>query len=141
MFGEFNGQIAQSVEQRIENPRVGGSIPSLATFFKPMTLASCALLITGCSAPCVVWNDQCESLCCDVGTFLEESCREQSWTWSDLGAIDRASFIRQCIRDWDDLNSDLTTYEAQQAIEVCDTSRDAIQLPVRLDENITDPEL
>ena len=27
----FNGQIAQSVEQRTENPRVGGSIPSLAT--------------------------------------------------------------------------------------------------------------
>ncbi|CEG57534.1 protein of unknown function [Legionella fallonii LLAP-10] len=25
------GQIAQSVEQRIENPRVGGSIPPLAT--------------------------------------------------------------------------------------------------------------
>ena len=28
------GQVAQSVEQRIENPRVGGSIPSLATRFK-----------------------------------------------------------------------------------------------------------
>jgi hypothetical protein len=28
-----NGQIAQSVEQRIENPRVGGSIPPLATIF------------------------------------------------------------------------------------------------------------
>ena len=27
----FDGQIAQSVEQRTENPRVGGSIPSLAT--------------------------------------------------------------------------------------------------------------
>ena len=26
-----NGQVAQSVEQRIENPRVGGSIPLLAT--------------------------------------------------------------------------------------------------------------
>ncbi len=26
------GQVAQSVEQRTENPRVGGSIPSLATF-------------------------------------------------------------------------------------------------------------
>ncbi len=25
------GQVAQSVEQRTENPRVGGSIPSLAT--------------------------------------------------------------------------------------------------------------
>ena len=28
------GQIAQSVEQRTENPRVGGSIPSLATTYK-----------------------------------------------------------------------------------------------------------
>ena len=28
----FLGQIAQSVEQRTENPRVGGSIPSLTTF-------------------------------------------------------------------------------------------------------------
>ena len=28
------GQIAQSVEQRTENPRVGGSIPSLATTLK-----------------------------------------------------------------------------------------------------------
>ena len=27
----FYGQVAQSVEQRIENPRVGGSIPPLAT--------------------------------------------------------------------------------------------------------------
>ena len=27
------GQVAQSVEQRTENPRVGGSIPSLATIF------------------------------------------------------------------------------------------------------------
>jgi hypothetical protein len=26
-------QVAQSVEQRIENPRVGGSIPSLGTIF------------------------------------------------------------------------------------------------------------
>jgi hypothetical protein len=28
---EVNGQVAQLVEQRIENPRVGGSIPPLAT--------------------------------------------------------------------------------------------------------------
>jgi hypothetical protein len=27
----LHGQVAQLVEQRIENPRVGGSIPSLAT--------------------------------------------------------------------------------------------------------------
>ena len=30
----FEGQIAQSVEQRTENPCVGGSIPSLPTFLK-----------------------------------------------------------------------------------------------------------
>ena len=28
-----NGQVAQLVEQRTENPRVGGSIPPLATIF------------------------------------------------------------------------------------------------------------
>ena len=33
------GQVAQSVEQWIENPRVGGSIPSLATNF-PLLFAT-----------------------------------------------------------------------------------------------------
>ena len=31
-------QIAQSVEQRTENPRVGGSIPPLGTIDKPVRL-------------------------------------------------------------------------------------------------------
>ena len=30
-----NAQVAQSVEQRTENPRVGGSIPSLSTILRP----------------------------------------------------------------------------------------------------------
>ena len=30
------GQVAQSVEQGTENPRVGGSIPSLTTRLKPL---------------------------------------------------------------------------------------------------------
>ena len=30
-FLDISGQVAQLVEQRTENPRVGGSIPSLAT--------------------------------------------------------------------------------------------------------------
>ena len=33
-----NGQVAQLVEQRTENPRVGGSIPSLATRVKQRTI-------------------------------------------------------------------------------------------------------
>ena len=31
----LSGPVAQLVEQRIENPRVGGSIPPQATKFKP----------------------------------------------------------------------------------------------------------
>ena len=31
LAGTYRGQVAQLVEQRIENPRVDGSIPSLAT--------------------------------------------------------------------------------------------------------------
>ena len=31
LAGDHDGQVAQLVEQRIENPRVGGSIPPLAT--------------------------------------------------------------------------------------------------------------
>jgi hypothetical protein len=39
VFGPYShfsdrGEIAQLVEQRIENPRVGGSIPSLATILR-----------------------------------------------------------------------------------------------------------
>ena len=33
---KLSGQIAQLVEQRIENPRVGGSIPSLATLLRQL---------------------------------------------------------------------------------------------------------
>jgi hypothetical protein len=32
---QYHAQVAQSVEQRIENPRVGGSIPPLGTILKP----------------------------------------------------------------------------------------------------------
>ncbi len=31
LFDRLKGSVAQSVEQRTENPRVGGSIPSRAT--------------------------------------------------------------------------------------------------------------
>jgi hypothetical protein len=34
-----NGQVAQLVEQRTENPRVGSSILPLATIFKPQPLS------------------------------------------------------------------------------------------------------
>ena len=41
-FASRNGQVAQLVEQRIENPRVGGSIPPLATRIQRPTVLSWA---------------------------------------------------------------------------------------------------
>ncbi len=43
----FLGQIAQSVEQRTENPRVGGSIPSLTTF-KPFDFFEGLFVLSQC---------------------------------------------------------------------------------------------
>ena len=39
-FFETLGTVAQSVEQRTENPRVGGSIPSRPTFLNPLKLGT-----------------------------------------------------------------------------------------------------
>jgi hypothetical protein len=41
-FASRNGQVAQLVEQRIENPRVGGSIPPLATILFAGARAFCS---------------------------------------------------------------------------------------------------
>ncbi len=41
----FFGSVAQSVEQRTENPRVGGSIPSRATIFDKTLYAGVAQLV------------------------------------------------------------------------------------------------
>jgi hypothetical protein len=58
LYGE-RGQVAQLVEQRTENPRVGGSIPSLATILQCPTLIGWAFSflhsakqrgVPGCSA-------------------------------------------------------------------------------------------
>ena len=43
-----NGWVAQLVEQRIENPRVGGSIPPPATTYQRLT-AMRAFFTSGCS--------------------------------------------------------------------------------------------
>ena len=42
------GQVAQLVEQGIENPRVGGSIPPLATIFSMLACTMNPFMITEC---------------------------------------------------------------------------------------------
>jgi hypothetical protein len=115
------GQIAQLVEQGIENPRVGGSIPSLATlFFALVSMAACG---PPCS-PAAVWTSRCERLCCDMGDALAE-CVDEQFTWSDIGASDRDDFVRRCSAEWDRASAGLTAYEIQQATLTCrDVRRD-----------------
>ena len=125
----IHGQIAQLVEQGIENPRVGGSTPSLATTF---LLIAAATGLAGCTDPCgavsSALDTRCEKLCCDVADALQ-TCIDQgtaSLTWSDVGAEDRRDFARQCADDWDRASADLTAYELQEATAVCRDSRESL---------------
>ncbi len=49
------GPVAQSVEQRIENPCVGGSIPPQATTFLVFLIAPNTLLVQGLFSFCAIF--------------------------------------------------------------------------------------
>ena len=52
-------QIAQLVEQRIENPRVAGSIPALGTIYIPInSLYSYIILLAYCNSALSMWSVQ-----------------------------------------------------------------------------------
>lgn len=51
MRDSYGGWVAQLVEQRIENPRVGGSIPSRATIFMPASQDVRLFLYRGVAQP------------------------------------------------------------------------------------------
>ena len=126
--GKIFGQVAQSVEQRTENPCVDGSIPSLATLFSPRFLPWAGVLAvmlaaTGCSNPCAkTWNDKCERVCCETADMLQ-SCKSDAWSWQDLGASNRDDFAQRCFGEWDDLSDGLNSHEEQLAIQVCIDTR------------------
>ena len=105
-----DGQVAQLVEQGIENPRVGGSIPSLA-----ITILLCLLAACG---------DRCERLCRDVSFRLEQCVDEP---WDDLGARNRADFVTKCRAEWDRRSRDLTSSNVSEAIQVCGDARGVLE--------------
>ena len=115
-----NGQIAQSVEQGIENPRVGGSIPSLATFF--ITILAGA----GCGA------DPCDQLCRSTTIELGACIDEWSMQWEDFDASGRLNFRRRCLNRWGEVRSSLESRELEDARDQCEES--SLELAQRVSE-------
>ena len=97
------GQVAQLVEQGIENPRVGGSSPSLATLF--------LFVASGC-------GDQCQQLCQESANSLA-NCKSDALTWPDLGARNKGDFVSECRAAWELTSSELTQSDNQIALEAC----------------------
>jgi hypothetical protein len=111
----MHGQVAQSVEQGIENPRVGGSIPSLAILMLLVTTAGC--------------GDRCEVLCQQTASAIANCRVGTSLTWQDLGARGRADFADRCRDEWDRRADDLSSNDLREALDVCsETTRDVSRL-------------
>jgi hypothetical protein len=131
-----HGQVAQLVEQGTENPRVGGSIPSLATSRAsasagaPVLLASRSLLaatvalgtlLAGCQA------DSCDTLCVRTASSLSRCI--QTWEpvdWEMLDAENQSSFQEACESRWSEVRSLLESRELEDALQQCDEALTAI---------------
>ena len=109
------GQIAQSVEQGIENPRVGGSIPSLATFFL------LGVLGLGCSP------DPCTELCKETTDALGVCMTDWSYDWEDFDSANRSDFQDRCTNRWGEVRSNLVARELEDARGQCREARAALE--------------
>ena len=117
-----NGQIAQSVEHGIENPGVGGSIPSLATFF------CVAALGFGCSP------DPCVGLCKETTTALGECMEAWSLDWEDFDASNKRDFQDRCSNRWGEVRSNLVARELEDAREQCEEASVSLNLAIKAEE-------
>ncbi len=124
MQGVF-GRVAQLVEQGIENPRVGGSTPSLAT--TTLLFVVSIGLLAGC-------GDRCQLLCEDVADAVAR-CRPDAVSWEDLGATGRRAWATDCKRDWDDTSAALGSRELELSLDVCEQGQEAL-IDVTCDELI-----
>ncbi len=115
------GQVAQSVEQGTENPRVGGSIPSLATRW--MRLGAAALLVllaSGCQ------TDHCEQLCDVMRTRMNQCLGSWPVDWEELDARGATRFESQCSNRWAVVRADLEPRELTDALDQCEETIDAL---------------
>ena len=112
-----DGQIAPLVEQGTENPRGGGSIPSLATFSLRILAGALALLSVACQ------NDACEQLCIELAQRLDGCIEQWPTDWGEFDARGRADFRRTCQQEWAEVRVDLEPRELDDGLDQCsDTS-------------------
>ena len=109
------GLVAQSVEQGIENPCVGGSIPPRATFL----FLSAALVFTGCTEPC-------ETACQRTAFAIGRCIGDWSADWSDLGASSKTDFRERCQETWKRNSSSLESRELEEALLQCVILQDGV---------------
>ncbi len=121
------GQIAQSVEQGIENPRVGGSTPSLATFSQRHQAPLVALFVLGLSG-CGV--DACDQLCVDAAALVDGCVDGWPIGWESLGAPGQVGFRNRCQQDWSDRRARLESWELDEALDQCEAGSDALERSV-----------
>ena len=116
-----HGRVAQLVERGIENPCVGGSSPSLATFFRHLSRSSHRtvfhVLVAVIALGSTACGDRCDRLCADLGYRLSE-CRETG-AWTDFGVRSRSEYTAGCQSDWELLRSDLHGWEIEVALNEC----------------------
>ena len=109
---KFCGQVAQLVEQWIENPWVGGSNPPLAIF----------IFSFGCT------SDPCTELCSTVTNELETCLAEWPISWNELDASRAATFEETCENRWYAQRSELEDWELDDAYEQCEEGKEAIEV-------------
>ena len=111
------GQVAQLVEQGTENPRVGGSIPSLATIPRWGAAGLLAALLAGCG------TDSCAALCTSVASRIDACRAEWGASWEDFGANSRREMRVDCQDEWDATRADLEAREIPAADDQCDDAQ------------------
>ena len=132
MHNKLSGQVAQLVEQGTENPRVGGSIPSLATQKTSARAGVLALLarVIGAAALLAVagcQSDSCDQLCVRTASSLNRCL--STWEpadWEMLDAENQGAFLETCQSRWSEVRSSLESRELQDALEQCDEALTAI---------------
>ena len=108
-MGFIYGQVAQLVEQWIENPLVGGSSPPRAILFF-------IFFFTGCT------QDNCLLLCEQLTNQISTCISKWPTDWADFDATRKLEFETECTNRWYAERSELEGRELSDAQDQCEES-------------------